>query len=54
MTVARNDELRTALQRGLDVLVVVGIFSDRVNAQNPLDGLGDKRKGRNREIQIFV
>ena len=54
MTIARDDELRTALQRGLDVFVVIGVFGDRVNAQNTLDGLGDKCKGRNRQAQIFV
>lgn len=54
MTIARDDELCAAFKCGLDVFVVVGVFSDRFNSKNPLDGLGDKRKGCDREIHIVV
>ena len=54
MTITRDDEWCTAFQCGLDVLVVVGVGSDRANTQTPLDGLGDKRKGCDEEVHIFV
>jgi len=54
MTIARDDELGAAFKCGLDIFIVIGVFSDRFNSKNPLDRLGDKRKGCDREIHLFV
>jgi len=42
MPVSRYNELRETFDRGFDVLVIVRICGDRLNAQTSLHGSGDK------------
>jgi len=53
MLVAYYDELCKTFNRGLDVLVVIGICSNRMNAEISLHRLGEQLNRCNPQIQIL-
>ena len=47
MLVSGYDELRKSLDRGFDVLIIIKVSDDRINAQLSTYRLGDKFDRRN-------
>ena len=50
MLVSGYDELRKSFDRGFDVLIIIRVCGDRINAQLSVHRLGDKFDRRNLQI----